>query len=148
MGLFIERKRIADRVNTSELVRFLMIANEGSGMNEKDSLTKTVNAFAMRQDELRDTDRSINNQASHHIIDNEFVSMHDYVSRGLHLHVVLPEEVGQLVLEKKWGQSHPVVKLGYISGDNYLLHSARNLQEIGQLNILLRISYLFASGQW
>ena len=60
----------------------------------------------------------------------------------------MPAEIGQLVFEKKWGEQHPLAKLGRISSTNHLLYGARNKQETEQLKTLLRISYLFASKQW
>ncbi len=80
------------------------------------------------------------------LVDNEFAHIHEHPSSSLH--AVLPEEIGQLVFEKKWGEQHPLAKLGHISSTNHLLYGARNKQETEQLKTLLRISYLFASKQW
>lgn len=82
----------------------------------------------------------------HFLIDNEFAHIHEHASSSLH--AVLPEEVGDLVFEKKWGEQHPLAKLGNISHTNHLLYGARSQEETEQLKTLLRISYLFASDQW
>ena len=80
------------------------------------------------------------------LVDNEFAHIHNHESSSLH--AVLPEEIGRLITEKKWGEPHPLAVLGHISNTNHLLYGARNKQETEQLKVLLRISYLFASGQW
>lgn len=80
------------------------------------------------------------------LVDNEFAHIHSHNSRCMH--AVLPPEIGALVESKKWGEKHPLAKMGIAGSTNHLLYGARDQRETEQLKALFRISYLFANQQW
>ena len=68
----------------------------------------------------------------------EFAHLH--ISEDGSLHVTLPDDLAQIVIEKGWGEYHPVQK-------GLLIFGPRNTEEIESVWQILRASYAFAIGQ-
>lgn len=80
------------------------------------------------------------------LVDNEFAHIHRHGSHSLHL--VLPPDIGEITDKKGWTEGHPLAVAGRIPRTNHLLFGARNQSELEVAQVLMRISYLYASQQW
>jgi Family of unknown function (DUF5519) len=82
--------------------------------------------------------------ASAFIVGTEFAHLH-----GAHdgsLHATLPEQLVGLATDRGWAELHPAAREGLRSPTLVMLYSARDLQELATVWLLVQASYAFARG--
>lgn len=79
------------------------------------------------------------------IVGNEFAHFHPAPDGSMHLG--LPVEDARYVIEKGWGELHPVAKMGYLPTNFIMLYAPRNEEEILIAQKIIYRSYQFARGE-
>jgi len=79
------------------------------------------------------------------MIGTEFAHFHPHPDYSMHLG--LPLEDVNFVIEKGWGELHPVVKKGWLPPNFIMLFAPRDYQEIEVVKKVLLKSYEFATGE-
>lgn len=78
------------------------------------------------------------------MVGTEFAHLHGDGSGSLHLSLPLP--AARDVIERGWGETHPVVAMGYGPPNWVMLYGARDDVELQVVWDLVRTSYAFARG--
>ena len=78
------------------------------------------------------------------MIDSEFAHLHP--SHDGSLHLVLPAEVANKVIDKGWGEIHPMARGGGHSAVPLMVYGLRNDEELEVVWLILRASFEFAGG--
>jgi len=75
---------------------------------------------------------------------NEFAHVHPLYDGSMHM--MLPEDLVSDLLERGWGEHHPLVPAGKIAPTSVMVYGARDEGEIGVVMSLIEESYQFARG--
>jgi hypothetical protein len=75
----------------------------------------------------------------------EFAHVHPIYDGSLH--VLLPSSWAREVVEKKWGEYHPLYAIGYFTNPFVMVYAPRNLDELIIVYEIVLISYLYAIGE-
>lgn len=78
------------------------------------------------------------------MVDSEFAHLHPPYDGSLHL--VLPAEVASKVIDKGWGEIHPMARGGGHSAVPLMVYGPRNDEELEFVWLILRASFEFAGG--
>lgn len=78
------------------------------------------------------------------MIGTEFAHLHPAPDHSLHL--VLPDEVAELVIEAGWAEQHPVARRGLIPAGAVMVYAPRDDAEAHVVASLVRVSYDYAAG--
>jgi hypothetical protein len=78
------------------------------------------------------------------MIDSEFAHLHPPYDGSLHL--VLPAEVATKVIERGWGEFHPMARGGGHRAVPLMVFGPRNDDELEVVWLILRASFEFAGG--
>jgi hypothetical protein len=76
------------------------------------------------------------------IDDHEFCHIHD----GGYVHLSLPREVRERVVELGWGESHPSAQAGFVPEGWMMLYAPRNEEELSVVMKIVAVSQNFAMG--
>jgi len=79
------------------------------------------------------------------MIGTEFAHFHPHPDYSLHLS--LPLNDAKTVIEKGWGEIHPVVQKGWLPANFIMLYAARNEEEVELSKLIIQHSYDFATGK-
>jgi len=79
------------------------------------------------------------------MVENEFAHFHPAPDGSMHLGLPLAD--AEYVIEKGWGELHPVAKMGYLPTNFIMLYAPRNEEEILIAQKIIYRSYLFARGE-
>ncbi len=79
------------------------------------------------------------------MIGTEFAHFHPRPDYSLHLG--LPEEDAQVIINKGWGEWHPLIKRGFLPPNIIMLYAPRNQEELEVAKFVLGRSYTFAKGE-
>ncbi|MEM9821918.1 MAG: hypothetical protein AAF985_12635 [Bacteroidota bacterium] len=91
---------------------------------EKEYTCKTCNAF---------------------MIGTEFAHFHPHPDYSLHLG--LAKEDAEIVINKSWGEWHPLIKRGFLPPNIIMLYAPRDEEELEVAKHILGRSYAFAKGE-
>ena len=91
---------------------------------------------------MEDTSRA---QPEAFMIDSEFAHIHPSYDGSLHL--VLPAEVAKNVIDKGWGELHPMARGGGLRAVPLMVFGPRNDEELEVVWLIVRASYEFAGGR-
>ncbi len=78
------------------------------------------------------------------MVGSEFAHLHPPYDGSLHL--VLPAEVASKVIDKGWGELHPMARGGGHSAVPLMVYGPRNDEELEVVWVILRASFEFAGG--
>jgi hypothetical protein len=90
---------------------------------------------------MEDTSRA---QPDAFMIGSEFAHLHPSYDGSLHL--VLPAEAANKVIEKGWGEIHPMARGGGRSAVPLMVFGPRNDEELEVVWLILQASFEFAGG--
>jgi len=79
------------------------------------------------------------------MIGTEFAHFHPHPDYSLHLGLTLNDT--QTVIDKGWGELHPVVHKGWLPANFIMLYAARNEEEVTISKLIIQQSYDFAAGK-
>ena len=74
----------------------------------------------------------------------EFAHFHPHPDHSLHLG--LPQQDAELIIEKGWGEWHPLIQRGFLPPNIVMMYAPRNQEELEVARLILRRSYDFAQG--
>ena len=75
----------------------------------------------------------------------EFAHFHPHPDYSLHLG--LPTEDAEVIIEKGWGEWHPLIKRGFLPPNIIMMYAPRNQEELEAAKVILGHSYDFAKGK-
>jgi len=73
------------------------------------------------------------------MVGTEFAHLHPPSDGSLHL--ILPEDEARVVIEKGWGEFHPLVLQGVMAPTNLMVYGPRDAAELEIVWLILRASY-------
>ncbi|MEM1259226.1 MAG: hypothetical protein AAGH81_11895 [Bacteroidota bacterium] len=76
--------------------------------------------------------------------DTEFAHFHPHPDHSLHLG--LPTTDAQVIIDKGWGEWHPLIERGYLPPNMIMMYAPRNEEELEVTQFILNHSYDFARG--
>ena len=79
------------------------------------------------------------------MIGREYAHIHPSYDGSLHM--VLPPHLVRQVVERGWGEQHPVAKMGLIPMNTLMVYGPRDEEELDVVFKLLKTSYGYARGQ-
>jgi len=79
------------------------------------------------------------------MVGTEFAHFHPHPDYSLHLS--LPLNDAKTVIEKGWGEIHPVVHKGWLPANFIMLYAARDKEEQEISKLIIQRSYDFATGK-
>ncbi|MEL6675042.1 MAG: phospholipase [Bacteroidota bacterium] len=79
------------------------------------------------------------------MVGSEFAHFHPHPDYSLHLG--LPQEEAEMVIQKGWGEWHPLSKRGFLPPNIIMLYAPRNAAEMEVAKLILTHSYRFAKGE-
>lgn len=77
--------------------------------------------------------------------DTEFAHFHPHPDYSLHLG--LPEKDAQVIIQKGWGEWHPLIERGFLPPNIIMMYAPRNQEELDVAKFILKHSYDFAQGK-
>ena len=81
------------------------------------------------------------------MVGREFAHVHPPYDGSLHL--ILPVEAAKLMIDKGWGEPHPMAQLiGGGSSTALMVYGPRDESEVETVWQIVQASYAFAAGQW
>ncbi|MEL6863054.1 MAG: hypothetical protein AAFP19_01490 [Bacteroidota bacterium] len=79
------------------------------------------------------------------MVGTEFAHFHPHPDYSMHLG--LPKEEAEVVIEKGWGEWHPLIARGFLPPNIIMLYAPRNETELAVAQLILKASYAFAKGE-
>jgi len=79
------------------------------------------------------------------MIDTEFAHFHPHPDYSLHLG--LPKEDAEVIIEKGWGEWHPLIKRGFLPPNIIMMYAPRDQEEFEVAKFILGHSYAYAKGE-
>ncbi|MEM9544867.1 MAG: hypothetical protein AAGA77_02785 [Bacteroidota bacterium] len=79
------------------------------------------------------------------MIGTEFAHFHPHPDRSMHLG--LSEDDATTIINKGWGEWHPLIKRGFLPPNIIMLYAPRDQKELDVSKIVLKRSYAFAKGE-
>lgn len=79
------------------------------------------------------------------MIGNEFAHFHPHPDYSMHLGI--PEKDAEVIIDKGWGEWHPLIKRGFLPPNIIMMYAPRNAEELQASKFILGHSYAFANGQ-
>ncbi|MEM6686178.1 MAG: hypothetical protein AAF617_10370 [Bacteroidota bacterium] len=79
------------------------------------------------------------------MVGTEFAHFHPHPDYSMHLG--LPTKDAQQMIDKGWGEWHPLIKRGYLPPNIVMLYAPRNQAELEASKLILQRSYDFAKGK-
>ncbi|MEM6379284.1 MAG: phospholipase [Bacteroidota bacterium] len=115
-------------------------AFELTNIEKKPSLVSVPGAIAMFMDEAHAC-RSCNAFMAR----TEFAHFHPHPDYSLHLG--LPSQDAEIIIEKGWGEWHPLIKRGFLPPNIIMLYAPRDQEELEVAKFILGHSYAYAKGE-
>lgn len=115
-------------------------AFELSNIEQKPSLVSVPGAIAM----FMDREHSCKS-CNAFMADTEFAHFHPHPDYSLHLG--LPRKEAEAIIEKGWGEWHPLIQRGILPPNIIMLYAPRNQEELDVAKFILGLSYSFAKGE-
>lgn len=79
------------------------------------------------------------------LIEREFAHIHPLPDGSMHL--ALPAETAREVIDKGWGEPHPVARMGLIPAGIIMVYAPRDANELAVVMHIVEASHRFALGQ-
>ncbi|HWQ23910.1 MAG TPA: luciferase family protein [Gaiellaceae bacterium] len=76
------------------------------------------------------------------LVGREFAHLHPFPDESLH--VMLPPELAERVVEAGWGEPHPAARLGLVPSSALMLYAPRDEDELELVATLVEAAYGFA----
>lgn len=111
-----------------------------SHINKRPSAVSVPGAVAMWMDEGHTC-----KDCQAFMVGTEFAHFHPHPDYSLHLG--LPQSEAETVIEKGWGEWHPLIKRGFLPPNIIMLYAPRNQEEFEVAQFVLGRSYAFARGK-
>lgn len=126
-----------DLSHISELMDW---AFELSHIERKPSAISVPGAIAMCME-----DEHMCESCNAFMIGSEFAHFHPHPDYSMHLG--LPEKDAEVIIDKGWGEWHPLIKRGFLPPNIIMMYAPRNEAELQVAKFILGHSYAFANGQ-
>ena len=111
-----------------------------SNIKKKPSLVSVPGAIAMFMEDEHSCDG-----CNAFMAGTEFAHFHPDPDYSLHLS--LPKKDAETIINKGWGEWHPLIKRGILPPNIVMLYAPRNQEELEVARVILRCSYSFAQGE-
>ncbi|MEM7160902.1 MAG: hypothetical protein AAF487_00550 [Bacteroidota bacterium] len=85
-------------------------------------------------------------QCNAFMVGTEFAHFHPHPDYSLHLG--LPKFEAEIIIEKGWGEWHPLIERGILPPNIIMLYAPRDQKELEVAKIILQHSYEFAQGKF
>lgn len=115
-------------------------AFELANIEKRPSLVSVPGAMAMFMDKAH-----ICTKCNAFMADTEFAHFHPHPDYSLHLG--LPQEDAKIIIEKGWGEWHPLIKRGFLPPNIIMMYAPRNQEELEVAKFILGHSYAYAKGK-
>ena len=79
------------------------------------------------------------------MVGTEFAHFHPHPDYSMHLG--LPQSEAEVIIEKGWGEWHPLIKRGFLPPNIIMMYAPRDQEEFNSAMFILCRSYAFAKGQ-
>ncbi len=79
------------------------------------------------------------------MIGTEFAHFHPHPDYSMHLG--LPKESAEVIIEKGWGEWHPLIKRGFLPPNIIMMYAPRTAEELNVTKFILGLSYTYAKGE-
>ena len=79
------------------------------------------------------------------MIGTEFAHFHPHPDHSMHLGV--PTEDAKVIIEKGWGEWHPLIKRGFLAPNIIMMYAPRTEEELAVAKFIVGHSYAFAKGE-
>jgi len=79
------------------------------------------------------------------MIGTEFAHFHPHPDYSMHLG--LPKKEAEIIIEKGWGEWHPLIKRGILPPNIIMMYAPRDGKELDVAKFILGQSYSYAKGQ-
>jgi hypothetical protein len=79
------------------------------------------------------------------MIGTEFAHFHPHPDYSMHLG--LPTKDAEAIIEKGWGEWHPLIKRGFLPPNIIMMYAPRNEEELEVAKFILGSSYHYAKGE-
>lgn len=127
-------------LNTSYVEALMDWAFTLNNITKTPSRVSVPGAIALCMEEAHTCDR-----CNAFMVGTEFAHFHPHPDYSLHLG--LPKEDAVQMIEKGWGEWHPLIKRGVLPPNIVMLYAPRNQTEFEAAKIILQHSYDFAKGK-
>ncbi|MEN0047293.1 MAG: phospholipase [Bacteroidota bacterium] len=115
-------------------------AFELTNIEKRPSLVSVPGAIAMFMDKEHSC-----KSCNAFMADTEFAHFHPHPDYSLHLG--LPKNDAEIIIEKGWGEWHPLIKRGILPPNIIMLYAPRNQEELEVSKFILGHSYSYAKGE-
>lgn len=115
-------------------------AFELTDIEKKPSLVSVPGAIAMFMDKELSC-----KSCNAFMADTEFAHFHPHPDYSLHLG--LPKKDAEVIIEKGWGEWHPLIKRGFLPPNIIMMYTPRNHEEFEVAKFILGHSYNYAKGK-
>ncbi|MEN0004435.1 MAG: phospholipase [Bacteroidota bacterium] len=115
-------------------------AFELTNIEKRPSLVSVPGAIAMFMDKEHSC-----KSCNAFMADTEFAHFHPHPDYSLHLG--LPKNDAEIIIEKGWGEWHPLIKRGFLPPNIIMLYAPRNQEELDVAKFILGHSYSYAKGE-
>ncbi|HAS42225.1 MAG TPA: hypothetical protein DCS93_17240 [Microscillaceae bacterium] len=78
------------------------------------------------------------------MVGTEFAHFHPHPDYSLHLG--LPKADAEIMIDKGWGEWHPLIKRGFLPPNIVMMYAPRNQEELKVAKFILGRSYAYAKG--
>ncbi|MEM6721989.1 MAG: hypothetical protein AAF611_21860 [Bacteroidota bacterium] len=127
--------------NTSYVDALMDWAFTLTNITKEPSRISVPGSIAMCMEEAHTCDR-----CNAFMVGTEFAHFHPHPDYSMHLG--LPTKDAQQMIDKGWGEWHPLIKRGYLPPNIVMLYAPRNQAELEASKMILQRSYDFAKGNF
>ena len=85
------------------------------------------------------------NSCNAFMVGTEFAHFHPHPDYSMHLG--LPKNEADIIIDKGWGEWHPLIKKGILPPNIIMMYAPRNQEELKVAKFILGRSYAFAQGK-
>ncbi len=79
------------------------------------------------------------------MIGTEFAHFHPHPDYSMHLG--LPQKEAEIIIDKGWGEWHPLIKRGFLPPNIIMMYAPRSQEELDVAKFILGLSYAYAKGK-
>ena len=110
-----------------------------SNITKRPSAVSVPGAIAMWMDDEHTCDK-----CNAFMVGTEFAHFHPHPDYSMHLG--LPKKDAEMIIEKGWGEWHPLIARGFLPPNIVMLYAPRDKEEFEVAQLILKRSYDFAKG--
>ena len=111
-----------------------------SHIDKRPSMISVPGAMAMMMHDDQTCER-----CNAFMVGTEFAHFHPHPDYSMHLG--LPQAAAAAIIEKGWGEWHPLIKRGFLPPNIIMLYAPRDAEELAVAKFVLGHSYAYAKGE-